>query len=66
MSADEEVACAVRGFHYYRRHWKPVLNETLKCLHDKENPFDIFAIKTCSWQSTQAVGQERFREQPNF
>ena len=37
---------AVRGFHYYRRFWRPKENEKLDCLHKPENAFDRFAIKT--------------------
>ena len=37
---------AVRGFHYYRKFWKPKENEKLDCSHEEHNPFDWFAIKT--------------------
>lgn len=37
---------AVRGFHYYRRFWKPKENEKLDCMHEPGNVFDQFAIKT--------------------
>ena len=37
---------AVRGFHYYRRFWRPKENEKLDCLHEPGNAFDRFAIKT--------------------
>lgn len=47
--------CANRGYHYYRRHWTPVKNKTLKSLHDKKNPFDVFAIKTCKDNSFESV-----------
>ena len=48
--------CAIRGYHYHRRHWTPVINETLKCLHDEENTFDVFAIKACKVESFETVG----------
>ena len=38
-------------FHYYRRYWKPYLGEELICQHDDSNPFDVFAIKTCSQEN---------------
>ena len=38
---------AVRGFHYYKNYWDPVERECLDCLHEKENPYNYFAIKTC-------------------
>ena len=37
---------AVRGFHHYRRFWRPKENEKLDCLHEPGNAFDRFAIKT--------------------
>ena len=37
---------AVRGFHHYRKFWKPKENEQLDCFHEEHNPFDWFAIKT--------------------
>jgi len=37
---------AVRGYHYYRRFWRPKENEKLDCFHESGNAFDRFAIKT--------------------
>ena len=42
-----EFSTAVRGFHYYKTYWIPTENECLDCSHEKENPYDYFAIKTC-------------------
>lgn len=39
---------AVRGFHYYQKIWVPEVAEKLKCFHEVNNAFDIFAIKTVS------------------
>ena len=47
---------AVCGNHYYRKYWSPKEHETLNCYHEPGNPFDIFAIKTCSHRSLQPVG----------
>ena len=33
---------AVRGFHY----WSPKEEEILNCYHQRDNAFDVFAIKT--------------------
>ena len=60
----------VRGYHYYRRYWSPIENETLQCFHESGNPFDVFAIKTCSKGSLQKMPAtllnrkllERYRE----
>ena len=35
-----------RGFHYYRRFWRPKENEKLDCFYEPGNVFDQFAIKT--------------------
>ena len=51
-----ELESAVRGYHYYRKYWSPKEHETLNCYHEPGNPFDIFAIKTCSHGSLQPVG----------
>ena len=37
---------AVRGYHYYRRFWRPKENKKLICLHEPGNTFDRFAINT--------------------
>ena len=42
-----EYQAAVRGFHVYQKSWQPIVQQTLYCSHEKENPFDCFAIKTC-------------------
>ena len=36
---------AVRGYHFYRKYWKPYLLQRLECNHEPENAFDRFAIK---------------------
>ena len=35
---------AVRGYHYYRNYWQPVVGEETDCIHERGNPFDLFAI----------------------
>ena len=34
----------MRGFHYYRNYWQPVVGEELDCMHGRDNPFHLFAI----------------------
>ena len=48
-------SAAVRGVHFHRRAWVPTESEKLKCAHDKNNPFDDFAIKIMN-NSGQTVG----------
>ena len=36
---------AIRGYHFYRKYWKPYLLQRLACNHEPENAFDRFAIK---------------------
>ena len=40
-----EFKSAVRGYHFYRKDWKPVCNQLLFCSYEVGNPFDPFAIK---------------------
>ena len=40
-----EFTATVRRFHVYRDIWLPYINETLKCLHELGNAYDVFAIK---------------------
>ena len=58
MSYDKviEFTAAVRGYHYYRRFWKPELSQKLNCFFEEDNPFDLFAIKVCEIGKTAAVG----------
>ena len=41
----QTFTAAVRGFHYYRRFWRPKENEKLDCVYKPGNVFDQFAIK---------------------
>lgn len=45
MEIINSFTAAVRGYHYYRRFWKPVEGEKLKCMYEANNAFDRFAIK---------------------
>ena len=40
-----EFTAAVRGFHVYREIWLTYINDTLKCLHEFGNTYDVFAIE---------------------
>jgi len=44
MPLNKEFESAVRGFHYYKRYWRPRLEEELFCSHEEDN-VDVFAIK---------------------
>ena len=58
MSYDKviEFTAAVRGYHYYRRFWKPEPSEKLNCFFEEDKPFDPFAIKVCEIGKTATVG----------
>ena len=58
MSYDKviEFTAAVRGYHYYRKFWKPEPSQKLNCFFEEDNPFDPFAIKVCEIGKTAAVG----------
>ena len=51
-----EFTAAVRGFHVFRKIWKPVLNQLLDCFHEQGNDFDYFSIKTCEKDNKKTVG----------
>ena len=56
MSKLCEYVSAVRVYHYYRQYWQPEESQTLDCAHDKDNPFEIFAIKVMERSSRATVG----------
>ena len=41
-----KVTAAVRGFHYYQKTWSSKEGGILYCHHERDNAFDVFAIKT--------------------
>ena len=43
---------ALRGFHYYQKIWCPREGEVLNCYHERDDAFDVFAIKTESKNGT--------------
>ena len=51
-----EFAAALRGFHVFRRIWKPTEGETLNCFYERGNVFDPFSIKVCQKDSEKTVG----------
>ena len=42
-----EFTAAIRGYHYYKKIWKPESHQNLNCFHGKNNAFDRFAIMVC-------------------
>lgn len=49
-------SAAVRGFHVYKRNWKPEEGELLKSSHEEDNPYDMFSMKVCKLSTGQIVG----------
>ena len=45
MENVQSFTAAVRGYHYYRRFWKPEEKQKLNCMHELNNPYDRFSIK---------------------
>ena len=45
MENGHSFNASVRGYHYYRRFWKPEEKQKLNCIHELNNPYDRFAIK---------------------
>ena len=56
MSKLFEYASAVKGYHCYRQYWQPEESQILDCVHEKDNPFDIFVIKVMDRNSGATVG----------
>ena len=51
-----EYSSTVRGYHYYRKYWQPQAYQKLECVHEKENPYNFFVIKTADISSGITVG----------
>lgn len=51
-----EYSSAVTGYHFYRSYWQPFVGEELDCMHERDNPFDFFAIKVSKTTTGQTVG----------
>ena len=51
-----EYSSAVRGYHYYLQYWKPQAQQELECFHEKDNPYDFFAIKVTDIISGMTMG----------
>ena len=51
-----EYSSAVRGYHYYPNYWTPTESQKLDCVHERDNPFDFFAIKVMNQESGATVG----------
>ena len=51
-----DYSSAVRGYHSYRRYWQPQPEQRLVCSHEKNNPYDFFAIKAAVPESGTTVG----------
>ena len=49
-------SAAARGFHVYQASWKPENGEVLQCMHEKNNPYDMFSMKVCKLNSDEIVG----------
>ena len=48
MNVEKNIkfTAAIRGYHFDKRYWQPKEAERLECLHEIDNPFNVFAIKT--------------------
>ena len=51
-----EFQSAVRGYHYYMKYWSPSKRQVLYCMHEADNPYNFFAIKTCVKPTGRTVG----------
>ena len=39
-----EFTADIRGYHYYKKFWKPESHQVLNCYHEKNNALDRFPI----------------------
>ena len=44
-----EFSASIGEYHYYKSLWNPIPNQKLKCTHEGNNPFNMFAIKVCDY-----------------
>ena len=51
-----EFKTAVGGFHFYKKYWEPEESEEFECFHERNNRWDLFAIKTCQKGTNKTVG----------
>jgi len=51
-----EFTGAVRGFHVYRKVWKPTEGQRLACFYESGNVFDPFAVKVCEENCDKTIG----------
>ena len=56
MTSLFEYSSEVREYHYYKRYWTPIESQSLNCQHERDNPFDFFAIKVTDHESGAIVG----------
>ena len=50
-----EFTSAMRGFRHYRHHWYLEPDQLLN-YHERNNPFDCFAIKFCQVGKEEMIG----------
>ena len=51
-----EFQSAVRGYHYYMKYWSLSKSQVLDYMHEEDNPYDFFAIKSCEKPTGWTVG----------
>ena len=56
LSAIFVFTSAVRGFHIYKKSWRPTKGQLLNCSNETGNVFDPYTIKVCEFNSEKIVG----------
>ena len=51
-----DYSSAVRGYRYYCNYWQPQPEQNLVFSHEKNNPYNFFAIKVARAESGMVVG----------
>lgn len=47
---------AARGYHYYGSYWQSIVGEELDSMYERDNIFDLFAIKVIKKTTVEMVG----------
>ena len=56
MSKLLDYASAVQGCHYYRKYWQLKQSQSLDCVYEKDNEFDLSAIKVMDQDAGATAG----------
>ena len=59
ITVKKKFNAAIRGHYHYKKYWNPKPSEKLTCSHERDDPFDVFAIRACNSEGNAAGHQPR-------